>query len=141
MPEPNFEQLQSDLLQAGIAARHVRRTVSELREHLDDLIDADISAGNPPNVARQNAVRRMGDLQEVALAMRACPELRSWSYRYPRIAVLVYPLTCLMLLPAIPVIAGVAHAPQVARWGACVLLGGIVTAAIFLFLQLSITLA
>ena len=90
--------------------------------------------------ADQVAAQQMGDLQDVAVAMQACPELRSWSYRYPRIAVVVYPLTCLALLPAMPVIAGVAHAPQLARWGACMLLGGAVTAAMFLVMQLSISL-
>jgi hypothetical protein len=55
--------------------------------------------------------------------------------------VVVYPLTCLALLPAMPVLAGVAHASLLARWTTCVLLGGFVTAAIFLVLQLSIALS
>jgi hypothetical protein len=140
MREPNFKQFQSDLLQVGISPRHVRRTACELREHLDDLVDAEIEAGCSVEDARRVAAQQMGDLQDVAVAMQACPELRSWSYRYPRIAVVVYPLTCLALLPAMPVIAGVAHAPQLARWGACMLLGGAVTAAMFLVMQLSISL-
>ena len=141
MREPDFQQFESELLRLGIATRHVRRTVVELREHLDDLVDAALASGDEPLMAQQKAAAQMGDLQQVALAMRACPELRCWSYRFPRIAVVVYPLTCLVLLPAMPVLAGVAHASALARWSACVLFGGLVTAAIFLALQLSIVLS
>jgi hypothetical protein len=119
----------------------VRRTVAELREHLDDLVEAALESGFEIQLARRQAAAQMGDLQQVAIAMRACPEMRSWSYRFPRIAVVIYPLTCLALLPAVPVLAGVAHASVLARWTACVLFGGLVTAAIFLVLQLSIVLA
>jgi hypothetical protein len=38
----------------------------------------------------------------------------------------------------VPVIAGVAHAVNLARWAACIALGGFVTAAILLVLQLTI---
>ncbi|MGI9271416.1 MAG: permease prefix domain 1-containing protein [Woeseiaceae bacterium] len=141
MREPNFRQFQSQLLRVGISPRYVRRTVSELREHLDDLVDAELDAGRDLEDARRAAAQQIGDLREVAVAMRACPELRSWSYRFPRIAVVVYPLTCLALLPAVPVLAGIAHAPQLARWGACMVLGGTVTASMFLLLQLTISLS
>jgi hypothetical protein len=141
MREPDFQQFASELLRVGIAPRHVRRTVAELREHLDDLVDAALESGIELQFAREEAAAQMGDLQEVVIAMRACPELRSWPYRFPYIAVVVYPLTCLAVLPAIPVLAGVAHASALARWTACVLFGGLVTAVIFLVLQLSIVLA
>jgi len=140
MHEPNFKQLQSQLLRVGISPRHVQRTVVELREHLDDLVEAELDAGRDIEDARRAAAKQIGDLQEVAIAMRACPELRSWSYRFPRTAIVVYPLACLALLPAVPVLAGIAHAPQLARWGACMLLGGTVTASMFLLMQLSISL-
>lgn len=138
MPEPDFKQFRSELLQAGIAPRHVRRTIVELQDHLEDLVEAELALGCDAATARQRAGLEMGSLQDVAIAIRACPELRTWEYRYPRLAVVVYPLTCLALLPAIPVFAGVAHAPQLARWGACLLLGALVTASMFLILQLAI---
>ncbi len=140
MPEPDFKQLRSTLLQAGIAPRHVRRTVIELEEHLEDLIDAEIAAGSDIAIARENAGREMGNLSDVAVAMCACPELQCWAYRYPRFALLIYPLTCMALLPVLPVIASVTHAQQVVRWSACLLFGGFVTAAMFLCLQLAIAL-
>jgi hypothetical protein len=141
MREPDLQRFETELLRVGIAPRHVRRTVCELREHREDLYFAALDAGEMPDVAERKAAQQMGDLQEVAIAMRACPELRSWSYRFPLLAVVVYPLTCLALLPAMPVLAGVAHASLLARWTTCVLLGGFVTAAIFLVLQLSIALS
>lgn len=139
-PSADFQQLETRLLNAGIAPRHVRRTVTELREHLDDLIDAELASGSDMATARSLAMREMGSLESVVVAMRARPELLSWAHRYPRVAILVYPLTCLALLPVAPVFAGVAHAPQIARWGVCMMFGALVTASIFLVLQLSILL-
>jgi hypothetical protein len=140
MHEPDFQQLQSELLRVGVAPRHVQRTITELREHLDDLVEAALAHGEDPAIARSLAAQQMGDLQEVAIAIRACPELRTWSFRFPRVAVVLYPLTCLVLLPAMPILAGVAHATQLARWAMCIALGALVTAAMLLILQFSIAL-
>jgi len=140
MPEPDFKQFRSGLLQAGIAPRHVRRTITELQDHLDDLIAAQLASGSDAATAQRRAGQEMGDLTDVAIAMRACPELQCWAYRYPRLALIVYPLTCLALLPVVPVIAGVTHAQDVARWSACLFIGALVTASMFLFLQLAIAL-
>ena len=138
MPNPDFQKFETRLLQAGIAPRHVRRTVVELKEHLEDIVDAEQACGCDLETARRRATREFGDLQEVVTAMRARPELLSWAFRFPRTAALVYPLTCLALLPVVPVFAGVAHAPQLARWSACLLFGALVTASMFLLLQISI---
>lgn len=140
MHEPDFQQFQRELLRVGVAPRHVRRTVIELREHLEDLVSASLQEGVDRRSAEQKAVEQMGDLQQVAIAMKACPELRSWSHRFPRLALLVYPLGCMALIPVMPLFVGIAHASQLARWTACVMVGGFVTAAIFLLLQISIAL-
>jgi hypothetical protein len=140
MREPNFKQFRSELLQAGIAPRHIRRTMLELQDHLDDLVEAELASGCDAAAARRRASREMGNLTDVAIAMRACPELQCWAYRYPRLAIVIYPLTCLALLPIVPVIAGVTHAEQVARWGVCLFFGALVTASMFLILQLAIAL-
>lgn len=91
-------------------------------------------------MAERQAIRQLGDIDLLANAVCARPELRSWAADYPRIALVVYPLACLAVLPAIPFIAGVANASYLARWIACALLSGLVTATILLVLQLSITL-
>ncbi len=132
MREPNFKQFRSELMQAGIAPRHIRRTLLELQDHLDDLVEAELASGCNATTARQRASHEMGNLTDVAIAMRACPELQCWAYRYPRLAIVIYPLTCLALLPIVPIIAGVTHGQHVARWGACLLFGALVTASMFL---------
>jgi len=138
--DPDFARLQHRLLRAGLAPRHVRRTVTELQEHYDDIVAAEREAGSDRATARSIANQELGNLEAVYIAMRARPELRSWAFRYPRVAMLVYPLTCLALLPVAPVFAGVAHAPQIARWGICMMSGALITAGMFLLLQLSILL-
>ena len=140
MPELNLTKLQNDLLRAGVSPRHVRRTVNELSDHYEDLVDNALADGAAAGDAQRRAQDEIGDMREVALAMRANPDFRSWAFRYPYLALLVYPLTCIVLLPAVPVMAGVAHAGFLARWAACIIISGFVTASIFLMLQLSILL-
>ena len=141
MRKPDFKQFKTSLLDAGIAPKHARRAATEIREHYDDIVEAHVASGLSRDVARRFAMQDIGDLGEIAAAMSAYPELRCWALRFPRLAVVVYPLTCLALLPAVPVFAGVAHAPQVARWSMSLFLGALVTATMFLVMQLSILLA
>ena len=76
-----------------------------------------------------------------SIAFRARRELKSWAYRYPGVALVIYPLMFLAVLPAAPILAGVAYAPQLARWGMSIFLGGLITATMFLVLQLFIALS
>ena len=140
MSRPDFEQFACDLRRAGIAERHVRRAELELREHFDDLVDDALRNGHDRVDAECHAAQTLGDLKVVGETMRSHPELRMWAYRWPRLALLLYPLACVAALPAAPVIAGVQNAPLLARWATCLLLGGLVTATMLLVLQLSITL-
>jgi hypothetical protein len=140
-PERNIRRLRSELLQAGIAPRHVRRTISEIQDHMDDLVAARLASGCDLAAARRRACEEMGELASVVEAMRACPELQCWGYRYPRLALIVYPLSCLALLPIVPLFVGVAHARDVARWSACLLFAALVTASMFMSLQLAIALS
>jgi hypothetical protein len=140
MREAELAKLRKELLRCGVAPRHVRRTVSELADHYDDLVEESLQAGDSRLQAHDNAARLLGAPGDIAAAVRARPELRSWAFRFPRLAAFVYPLTFLVLLPAAPVFLGYAYANYVARWVACLLLGALVTAAMFLFLQLAITL-
>lgn len=140
MPRPDLNGLQNELLRSGVAPRLVRRTVSELSDHYEDLVDSALADGVEPDAAEQRALAELGDWRDVAAAVRSQPELRSWAYRFPYLALIVYPLTCLALLPAMPVMVGVANAAHLARWAACIVLSAVVTTAIFLFMQLTIAL-
>ena len=141
MHDIDLSGLRSNLLRYGVAPRHVRRTITELEDHFDDLVEQGLCDGEDRLQARSNAQAALGSLDDIAEAVRAQPELRSWAFRHPRLAAVVYPLTCLALLPAAPVFIGYAHATLIARWIACLLLSGLVTAGMFLFLQLAITLS
>lgn len=140
MPDLDLSGLQSHLLRAGVAPRHVRRTVSELQDHYDDLLDCALAQGDTLPEAQSNALREIGDVHDLAAAVRAQPELRDWTQRMPYLALVIYPMTCIALLPAAPILAGVAHASDLARWLTCIFLGGVVTATLFLVMQLSIAL-
>lgn len=140
MRDPDFKYLCSKLQQEGIAARHARRTVSEMQDHYEDLVEAAMESGNHKSQARQKAAERLGDLDDFVAAMAARRELKSWSFRYPRLAVVIYPLACLAVLPAAPVFAGYAHRDIVMRWGLSLLGAGLVTALMLLVMQLTILL-
>ena len=140
MPRPDFGALQAQLLRSGQSPRHVRRTITELDEHFDDLVDAAVAKGAGVIAAERQALQDLGDVHQIAAVIDARPELRSWAFHHPRIAIVLYPLACLAVLPVVPLIAGVTNASYLGRWIACAALSGVVTASIMLLLQLSITL-
>ena len=55
MRELDFNLLRTRLLKSGITPRHVQRTVSELRDHYDDLVIAAIDSGEIEERARCQA--------------------------------------------------------------------------------------
>ena len=141
MPRPDFDSFESDLRYGGVAPRHVARVRSELNDHFDDLVEDALDKGIEISAAERLACDSLGDLQEIAVDLRSRPELSSWSFRHPGLAIIAYPIMCFAVIPAAPVIAGLANAPMLARWFVCSLLGGLVTAAMMLFMQLTITLS
>jgi hypothetical protein len=133
--------LRRQLIGAGVAPRHVRRTIDELQDHYDDVVEQELEEGADRLQACRNALERLGPIDDIVAAVKARPELQSWAFRFPRLAALLYPLTFVVLLPAAPVLIGFANANLVARWMACLFLSALVTAGLFLFLQLAITLS
>lgn len=140
MREPDFNVLATRLLKSGIAPRHAHRTVNELRDHYDDLVDAAVDDGANSKKARRQAAAELGTMDDFVAAMASRRELKTWAFRYPRVAVVVYPLACLAVLPAVPVFAGIAHRTTLMRWGVSLLGAGLVTAFMLLVMQLSIIL-
>ncbi len=140
MHEPDFASLGKKLLKRGIAPRYAQRAVCELQNHYDDIVDAAIEQGKDPRLAQQEASESLGSFDYIINDMDSRRELKTWVFRYPGLAAVVYPLACLALLPAMPVFAGVAHREALARWGTSLLAAGFVTAALMLTMQLSILL-
>ncbi len=139
MYELNRQRLRQDLIGAGIAPRHERRTIDELQDHYDDVVEQELEEGADRLSACKTALARLGPVEDIVGAIRARPELQSWAFRFPRLAACVYPLTFIALLPAAPVFIGYANANLVVRWTACLFMSALVTAGLFLFLQLAIT--
>ena len=139
MPKPKFGELRNELLNSGISPSRVHRAITEINEHFEDLVDAALEGGRDRHEAENCAVGALGDLKDISAAMREQPELKSWAWHHPKLALLVYPLACVAALPAVPLVAGVQNAAEIARWAACLLVSGVLTACLFLVLQLSIS--
>lgn len=141
MPEPDFRAFEQRLLDGGIASTHAHRIAEELEGHWQDLCDEARHAGLGGEEVTAWAHRRLGGEGEITAAVFARPELKCWIYRYPGVARVALPLAYLSLLSAVPLLAGVHHAPLLARWGACLMLSALFTAALMLILYLSILAA
>lgn len=140
MHKHSFKELQSHLLESGIAARHVRRITAELSDHLEDLRLEALESRLTADEADAYALEQLGDQKVIAQRILQHTELMTWIYRYPRVACVYLPIAYALLLPASPVFAGMANPAIVVRWGAALMLGGAITAAMFLGMQLAIVL-
>jgi len=102
MSQP-FESVCDQLLRAGIAPRHVRRYVVELREHLADLTARERSSGLDASVADARARAVLGtDAQLVQTMIDRTP--RSWASRAPWAMFALLPV--LILVTVVATIAG-----------------------------------
>lgn len=140
MPDPDFDKLRVRLLRSGVAPQHVARAISELCDHLEDIENEFVEIGLPSETARLQASARIGTIDSIASQYLNRSELKCWAYRYPRTARVVLPIAFVMLLPAIPIVAGIENAPLIARWCACLVLSAFVTATMLLAMQLSIAI-
>ncbi len=138
MPNSDFNVLRDHLLDSGVAPRHVVRIILELSDHHEDLELEALQYGCDRETAMAQAKDRLGSPETIATHVLKQPELRCWMHRYPRLAQVVFPVAYVAMLPLAPVYAGVANAPIIARWCTCLFLSSLITAAMFLVMQLSI---
>lgn len=80
---PPFETVRERLLRAGIAPRHAQRYVTELREHLADLIERERASGLNETKAVERARSFVGNDAELAQAMIDRAPARSLLARAP----------------------------------------------------------
>jgi hypothetical protein len=78
-----FNELRERLLCAGVAPRHVRRYLAELKDHLADLMAEEERAGRSPADAAGAALVRLGSVDDLVRAMTGQLKLQSWSARAP----------------------------------------------------------
>jgi hypothetical protein len=96
MSQPRFDELRERLLRSGIAPRHVRRYVCELRDHFDDLVREELSQGASSDAAEVLARSRLGNEHDLAEEMLARPGLRSVTSRYPWVVFGLGPIAMLI---------------------------------------------
>jgi hypothetical protein len=78
-----FDEVRERLLLAGVAPRHVRRYLTELSEHLRDLVAEEERLGRAGAEAEAAATSRLGGAEELSGAMAGDRRFRSWSARAP----------------------------------------------------------
>jgi hypothetical protein len=83
MQPSGFDALREHLLRAGIAPRHVRRYIGELRDHFDDLVREETANGASRGAAEIKARTRLGSDDDLAAVMLSRPNQRSLAARYP----------------------------------------------------------
>jgi hypothetical protein len=98
MSQP-FESVRDQLLRAGIAPRHVRRYIVELREHLADLTARERGAGLDVKAAGERARAMLGTDHQLVQAMIE---------RAPRSLTARAPWAVFALLPVVMLVAVVA---------------------------------
>ena len=106
----DYRFLSQELLRGGISPRRVCRIVRELRDHLQDLQAAALTEGMNNAEASSWAGARLGTERDVATAILARPELRSWAARWPWAIYTLLPqmllvgLTVLLILAVEPIV-------------------------------------
>src|SRR5664280_648121 len=83
MPKKAFDELRERLLVAGIAPRHVRRYLSELSDHFEDLTAEAEREGRSEQDAESVAISRLGNTDQLAEAMLGQRQFKSWCARVP----------------------------------------------------------
>lgn len=141
MPEAGRRSLQRDLLRAGVAVRHVSRLVEELEDHMQDLVDAGIEDGLDIQAAKAAGFAALGSNKVIVAAAASRPELQCWANRWPRLRHALAPLLLIAMVPLMPVAIVAEYGAAVARWTVATILGGVLTAATFFLLQLSISIS
>lgn len=135
MPAPELDALRRRLLDSGVAARFVDRTILELKDHYTDIeLDA-LNDGLSASAAAEHARTCLGSDAAILAAVTAQPALLTWPHRWPRAAHGVRTLAFYALLPAVPFVYCAQHGGLIARWSASVSLASILTGALLFMLQ------
>jgi hypothetical protein len=92
MDDRQLARVAARLLRGGVAPRHVRRCLAELRAHRADLVAQLRQQGYGPDAAIAEADARLGQPDDLVAATLERPELRGWANRSPWGVFVVLPL-------------------------------------------------
>ena len=98
MHEPVLRNVRERLLREGVAPRHVKRYVMELRDHLADLVDRECNAGLARPAAEAKARAILGTESQLVQAMLDRGAPRSVAARAPWLAFGILPILLLLVL-------------------------------------------
>jgi hypothetical protein len=104
MPLP-FETVREQLLRAGVAPRYAGRYVTELREHLVDLIERECASGLDVEQARKRALTLMGTDTDLARATIERGAPRSLAARAPWAMFVILPIAVWLVLLAADIVS------------------------------------
>ena len=93
-----FDQFREKLLRAGVAPRHVRRYLTELNEHMADLIQIQHGTGYTGEDAVARARAALGNDNDLAQAMISRRGVKSWSAKAPWLVFTLFPFLTVLLL-------------------------------------------
>jgi len=99
-----FDGLRERLLRGGVAPRHVRRYLRELRDHHADVVRDELANGTRLEAAQELAWKRLGTEESLAASALARPELRSMGARFPALVFGVAPLLGWFAVPFVLVL-------------------------------------
>jgi hypothetical protein len=113
-----FAALRERLLRSGVAPRHARRAVLELRAHHEDVEMELRAAGHTPEQCEALAAERVGSDEAFVRDMLARPELRSFASRRPFVAFTLLPLLGFIALLALSVVLVIGAVEATEHWRA-----------------------
>jgi hypothetical protein len=111
--QASFDPLWRRLLEGGVRPRAARRYLTELTDHLDDLIAEERQAMSDPREAEIRALSRLGSTEMLADAMIERREFQAWGRKAPVAAYLIAPAVALAAITALTVVGVVMTVKQV----------------------------
>lgn len=100
-----FETVREDLLRAGVTPRYVNRYVTELREHLADLIERERASGLGTEQATERALALIGREADLAKATIERGAPRSIAARAPWAMYVILPVALWMVVLAAAIVS------------------------------------
>lgn len=128
-------ELEQRLVRRGTARRIARRTVEELYDHFEDLVDYHRRAGRSEQVAERLAAADLGESDMLAAVYREQQSLKGFLARQEWL------LSGFQPMLAVGQSVDVKLAGAASRWVAGLVIASLVTASMMLMLQVSISVA
>lgn len=138
MPNPSFERITRQLLDAGITPRLARRLRAELEDHYRDLECEALTYESAPGRAAREARRRLGADAVIVREFLRRPELRSWIYRSSALTWVLRTVTRVYLWSRPLWLATAPWRAPIARYAAAAALALVVTGGTLLVLEASL---